>query len=106
MRYWPMSVILTSPLMPQYAAWEIQRYAAGGPLPSQHVVNAMCGVTGSVKPVEMPNMVHVHTERGPQDFRMHYTYLRYPSFEEWRALERGGAGEDDVGSAAFVNHRH
>lgn len=106
MKYWPMSVIINSPLFPQHCAWEIQRYLAGGPLPGSHVVQSMGQVTGNTRPIEMPSMVHVYTERGPDDTRMHFMYLRYPTFEEWKALERAGASEDDVGSAAFVNCAH
>lgn len=84
MRYWPLSVIALSPLLPPVYVPELFR-AYQDPRLSQEAVIACNQVMELTPHVETP-LVIVHSVKSPS----RRVYLEYPQFEDWMRLERGG----------------
>lgn len=96
MRYWPLSVIVNSPLMAPAYAMELFKVCATQHL-SQGAFLACSDVTARTKPVETC-MAIVESVNAP----MRRVYTEYPDFEEWMALERSGFVLDESGFFGFV----
>lgn len=91
MRYWPFSVISTSPLMP-----EAYVYEASGIMhraPSHGAFLACVDVARRTPAVEAPNLFIVEST----DCASRRIFAYYPEEEEWLRLERGTFIEDKNG---------
>jgi hypothetical protein len=91
MRYWPLSVLVTSPLLPEAYAHEVHQF--NHRLPSQGAYLACVDVARHTVPVEAPNLVVIETIGG-QGRRM---FTSYPTADEWLRLERTTMMENDDG---------
>lgn len=100
MRYWPLSTIAASPLMPAWYVPELCR-AYDHPGLSEGAMVACNQVAGQTRPVETP-LIIVHSVGAP----LRRVYLEYPDFESWARLERGGfvATEDTFGFVIDALH--
>lgn len=95
-RYWPLSVLKTSPLMPAQYAWELLRFTTH--LPSPGAYYACIEVAKQTPAVPAPGLVVIETVNGTGRFM----YTDYPKFEEWARLERVAAVEGMDGFMCMV----
>lgn len=100
MRYWPLSVIAQSPMLPPVYGPELYR-AYYDPRISQGALVACNQVAGHTRPVETP-LVIIHSVGAP----MRRVYTEYPEFDDWLRLERGGfiATDDTFGFVIDALH--
>jgi hypothetical protein len=103
MRYWPLSYLL--PMVPQGAVtelkWATDPRVTEGEL-SQATVNAVAAASQRMPPILIPAV------QVPQiDAPGRLLFLRYPSWEEWRAVERACVmSSPDGDRALFLNPLH
>ncbi len=83
MKFWPLSVIAASPLVPPAYAHEVSRIATH--LPSEGAFYACIDVARRTEPVNAPGLVIVESIGAPQ----RRVYTEYPEWDEWFRLERG-----------------
>ncbi len=95
-RYWPLSVLKNSPLMPPAYQWELLRFTQQ--LPSAGAYYACIEVTKHAPAIPMPGLVVIETVNGTGRFM----YTEYPDFEAWARLERVGAIEGMNGFMCMV----
>lgn len=84
MRYYPLSVVAQSPLLPAVHAYEVAQVYNTACL-SQGAMLACNYVISNTVPCETP-LVIVESVGAP----MRRIYTEYPDFEDWIRLERGG----------------
>lgn len=96
MRYWPLSVIANSPLMPPAYAWEIQRFYYQ--MPSEGAFHACMEVVKHTGHVAMPGLTVIESINAPNRF----VFTEYPTWEEWSRFERAGAIECDNGQICVM----
>ena len=89
MRYWPLSLIVTSPMMPARFVPELEQITQVGL--SRPAYHACFEVAERTQPVEAPNLVIV-SHVGTPDRRI---YTEYPGLDQWLRLERCGIMERD-----------
>lgn len=92
MKYWPMSIVKSSPLMPPVFAWELFRVYETCYL-SAPAFQACGDVAQQTQPASMPNLAVVESIGAPA----RQLYTNYPDWEEWSRLERGGVFEASNG---------
>lgn len=93
MKYWPLSLIAESPLLPP--AYFMEVTDAGRTCNMSRGAFLACGdVAMRTAPVDAPNMVVMESPGAPA----RRVYVRFPECEEWLRLERGGvvAGDDGL----------
>lgn len=100
MRYWPMSVIASSPLLPAPHAAEVSRlpYRA----PSQAAYYACFDVAKHTEPTPTGGLAIIESVDAPG----RQVYTEYPSWEEWSRLERTGVIEANGSFFIFVDAAH
>lgn len=91
MKYWPMTVIIQSPLVPPAYAWELQQFYRK--IPSEGAYDAVFDVARKTPPVEAPNTVVVSSVGSP----CRRVCLGYPTEAEWLPLERAAVVAGDNG---------
>ena len=96
MRYWPLSVIATSPLLPEAYAHEVHQF--NHRLPSQGAYLACVDVARRTQAVEAPNLVVIESLGAPA-CRM---FTDYPTDEEWLRLERTTVLENEAGDIMMI----
>lgn len=84
MRYWHLSTIVSSPILPAAFLPEVEALYSTNSL-SMQAVRACADVAWHTAPMNMPIAV-LETVGSPHSHRV---FHRYPDFEEWFALERG-----------------
>lgn len=84
MKYWPVSVIKSSPLMPAALVHEFRDFY-NTPL-SEAAFQACAHVAAGTQPQEHPNLYIIDSDGAP--YRQ--IYLNHPSEDEFARLERGG----------------
>ena len=89
MRYWPLSVLRSSPRMPSVFAWELSRFYTHPP--SEPAFYACLNVAAETRPVQMQGLVIIESVNAP----MRLAYTEYPTWEEWAQLERAFVIEGD-----------
>lgn len=95
MNYWPLSVILNSPLMPSVYAIEVQNiYNAP---PSMLAYEACAEVARHTKPMHT-RLVMIES----QDSAARYSYFDEPPPEEFTRLERAGVIQNKDGQMYVV----
>lgn len=94
MRYWPLSVIAQSPLVPSAFVAELRDFCLK--MPSQGAFYAAMAVAGHTEPVEAPNLVVIQSIGAPN----RRAYVDYPELDEWLNLERATVMENN--GYAFV----
>lgn len=96
MKYWPMTVLAYSPLLPAAYAPEVQqmtqRYVPGAP--SMGAYLACVDVARRTPGIEAPNLAFIEHPGCAMTRRI---FLDYPNDEEWLRMERSVLVEDDVG---------
>lgn len=92
MKYWPLSAIKESPLMPPAFAWELCRVYQTCSL-TQEAFNACGSVASYTAPQDTPNLAIVQSIGAPA----RRVYVGHPECDEWLRLERGGVIEGDDG---------
>lgn len=90
MKYWPLSIIINSPLLPSVYAVEVQSIYTLQISP--YAYHACAEVAARLKPTET-NLVIIESLDAPCRF----AYSRMPTDEEWNKLERGGVVQDVYG---------
>lgn len=100
MRYWPLSIIRDSPLMAPAYAMELYG-AMDAPYISQGALIACNEVSNHTRHIET-SLVIVHGTDAP----MRRVYIRYPEFDEWMRLERGGFIATDESFGFVVDALH
>lgn len=92
MNYWPLSVVVTSSLMPMTFGFELSRvYKTCYLSPAAFMA---CGdVARHTTPRAAPNLVIVESVNAPA----RQMFTGYPGQREWEALERGGVIEASNG---------
>lgn len=93
MRYWPMSVIATSPLVQHPGfAWELAQVYRTCYL-SEPAFRACGDVAAHTPHRNMPGLVILESV----DASWRQAFTEYPSYEEWATLERAGVIENSLG---------
>lgn len=87
MNYWPLSVILNSPLLPAVYAVEVQNIYMLQISP--HAYHACAEVAKQIKPIDT-HLVVIQSTDGPARFM----YGAPPTDEEFSRLERAGVIQD------------
>jgi hypothetical protein len=82
MRYWPLTTILNSPLLPTAYALELEQFYHK-PL-SRNAFHSVMEVAHHTPAIEAPATVLIESDGAPN--RLAYT--DYPEFYEWMRLER------------------
>lgn len=97
MRYWPLSVIVTSPLVPEAHLYEISQ--ARTRLPSEKGFYAMMEVARRTPAVAAPNLVFIETIEpdGSRRGEARRVFTHYPEADEWLRLERQCVHETSEG---------
>lgn len=90
MKYWPLSTLRDSPLMPANLQWELAQFYQK--MPSQMAFEACLNVARKTQPIETGILV-IESVNAP----LRTMYARYPDFAEWMALEQAGVFEADDG---------
>lgn len=96
MKYWSLSQLRHSPLMPAQHAWELANFYVR--MPSEHAYDACLAVARQIEPVQMPGLVLIESVNVP----MRLAYTEYPNIEEWLAVERVFVSSNDDGDL-FLN---
>lgn len=96
MRYWPLSIVAHSPLLPPAYAGEVHRACATAAM-SHGAFMACSDVAAHTRAVET-SLVIIESVNAP----MRRVYSEYPNFDEWIRLERGGFIQNDQGFFGFV----
>lgn len=96
MKFWPASVIASSPLVPPGYALEINQLEHR--LPSEGAYRAAVDVARRTRPINAPNMVVIETVEG----RARRVYTAFPETDEWLRLERGGMIETNEGFMFYM----
>lgn len=91
MRYWPLSVIAQSPLVPPAYALEISMTATR--VPSQGAYYAMVDIARQTAAVDAPNLVIIESTDAPG----RRCFTGYPTEAEWLRLERTVFMENEAG---------
>lgn len=91
MRYWPQSVIVTSPLIQSHLAHEWGN--ASWVCPSKDAFLAGLAVASQTEAIDAPNLSVVHTVDAP----VRRLFTDYPGTREWLRLERVCIVEDSNG---------
>ncbi len=94
-KYWPMSVITHSPLMPASHTWELEQIYSR-PL-SNAAYNAVFPIVRQTAPIES-GLVIIESIEAPA----RRVYTEYPVFEDWLRLERGGIIEANDGGLCII----
>lgn len=82
MRYWPISMIARSSLLPAAYAPEIARFNVA--MPSEGAFYACFDVARRTPAIDAPNTVVIETIGAPQ----RCAYVDFPDTDEWLKLER------------------
>ncbi len=90
MRYWPLSVLKESSLMPAAYAWELTRFYQH--LPSRAAFEACLDVARQTPSAETGLLI-IESVNAP----MRYVYGDYPEFDDWFRLERAGVFQTEDG---------
>lgn len=90
-RFWPLSVIQSSPLLPQNYAWELSRFYRE--VPSQGAYYAAMEVARRTPALEASHLVVIQSVGTPE----RRAYKDYPNDDEWSRLERTVVCETDDG---------
>jgi hypothetical protein len=93
-KHWPLSVIISSPLMSPAFAWELFRVYQTHSL-SVPAIDACLGVASRTVAQTAPGLVLVRSVGSSTGHRL---FLGYPEWPEWFALERGGLLEEADGN--------
>lgn len=99
MKYWPMSVVASSPLLPWHYQGEL--FAVQNrhyDVMSQAAVVACVDVINHTQPVEMPNLAVLESV-GTNPRRV---FKDYPTDDEWERLERTGIVLDPYNCAHVI----
>lgn len=91
MKYWPLSMLKASPLMPAVYAHELYNFYRK--MPSEHAFEACLQVARETQPLEMSGLLIIESVNAP----LRQTYTEYPTWEEWSRLERAGAYQSSEG---------
>ena len=97
MRYWHLSTICSSPILPAAFVAEVEACTRTNSL-STRAVQACADVAWHTAPLDMPIAV-LETVGSPHSHRV---FHRYPEFEEWFALERGCVVYNPLGNTLHV----
>jgi len=98
MRFWPISVIATSPMLPLAYRPEIDNICNA--LPGRGAFYACIDVAMHTQAVEAPTL-HLVRNIGSQTRRL---YIGYPDTEAWLRLERACVMQDDSGeTSVFID---
>ena len=89
MKFWPLSTIAASPLVPPAYAQELRNFNYR--MPSQGAYHAAVDVARHTQPVHAPNMAVIDTV-GACTRRV---YMNYPEDAEWLCLERSTVIDDN-----------
>lgn len=82
MRYWPVSLVFSSPILNGVYKLELSRMSAARPL-SRGAWVAICQCVDA-----MPTNISPLTLAPNEDGRTHFVYLGPPTMEDWLRLER------------------
>jgi hypothetical protein len=82
MRYWPISILAQSSLMPPAYAPEVARFDTA--LPSEGAFYACFDVARRTAGVDAPNTAVIETVNAPE----RCVYVGFPDAAEWLGLER------------------
>ena len=93
MRYWPFSVIETSPLFPFSLTGELYAFRYRNGKPSTALLHACGAVAASTPHVDAPAIDFVQAS----EVNYSQIYKDYPTFAEWMRLERSGVYQTDEG---------
>lgn len=101
MKYWPMSVVRSSPLMPAYFQPELD--AAPRTLFMSHLAATACGHVADNTPCrEMPNLVIIETLGKPA----RQAFIDYPTDAEWQSIERFAVIQNTVQQFLIIDALH
>ena len=89
MKFWPLSAIAASPLVPPAFAQELRDFNYR--MPSEGAYLVACDVARNTQPVQAPNLAVIETLGGT--WRRMYT--DYPEPAEWLWLERSTVIDDN-----------
>lgn len=87
MRYWPISTIASSPMMPAPYALEVAQIPRRAP--SERAFYSCFDVAKHTQPTPSGALVIIESEGAPA----RQAYTGYPSFDEWFRLERSAVIE-------------
>lgn len=92
MKYWQMSTIAASPLLPPVYAVEVNHIYRRAL--SQGAINACCHIACQTEPYDTPALAIIESIGAPP----RRVYTGYPECDEWLRLERGGVilGDDCI----------
>lgn len=96
MRYWPLSILAQSPLMPSAYGPELRSFYHR--LPSEPTFHACLNVARETPYVPMSGLIVVQTVNSPSRF----AYVGRPTRAEWERLERAAAVQFENGDMALL----